>query len=254
MNDRSRIVIEIDSLLTKLLILCFPIFIIAVCLYIRHITFETYGWLAGEDGPFEDLTALIYIFTMLLSLIVGLRFYTKKHHLPSILFLLFAIACFIVAGEEISWGQRLLGIQTQEVFTEHNVQNEMNLHNMAPVQRVLHGAYILVGLGGSLLWLLHFVCLKGIMCLLRDYIVPPWYLISYFIPVALFYTYMEFVPRSTRSFMIVFYDQELPELMLSFGFFILLARAVVLQINQNFGKQLRFMSIYKKGSIRVSQR
>lgn len=40
-----------------------------------------------------------------------------------------AAFCFLVAGEEISWGQRLLGFAPPEVFLEHNYQQELNFHN-----------------------------------------------------------------------------------------------------------------------------
>jgi len=34
------------------------------------------------------------------------------------------------AGEEISWGQRLLSVESSEFFEQHNAQGEMNLHNL----------------------------------------------------------------------------------------------------------------------------
>ena len=37
--------------------------------------------------------------------------------------------CLFVAGEEISWGQRLLGFAPPEVFLQHNYQQELNFHN-----------------------------------------------------------------------------------------------------------------------------
>ena len=37
---------------------------------------------------------------------------------------------FFGAGEEISWGQRIFGIETPEAFAEHNRQGETNLHNL----------------------------------------------------------------------------------------------------------------------------
>ena len=37
------------------------------------------------------------------------------------------IAFFFVAGEELSWGQRIIGIETTEYFKENNVQEELNL-------------------------------------------------------------------------------------------------------------------------------
>ena len=37
---------------------------------------------------------------------------------------------FFGAGEEISWGQRIFGIESSEYFKENNAQQETNLHNM----------------------------------------------------------------------------------------------------------------------------
>ena len=39
--------------------------------------------------------------------------------------------CVFVAGEEFSWGQRLLGITPPAPFLEHNRQQELTLHNFA---------------------------------------------------------------------------------------------------------------------------
>ena len=40
-----------------------------------------------------------------------------------------ALVCFLVAMEEISWGQRVFRIPSPEVFQQHNRQKELNLHN-----------------------------------------------------------------------------------------------------------------------------
>ncbi len=41
-----------------------------------------------------------------------------------------ALFCFVVAMEEISWGQRLLGYRPPVYFLEHNYQQELNIHNV----------------------------------------------------------------------------------------------------------------------------
>jgi hypothetical protein len=41
-----------------------------------------------------------------------------------------AIFCVFVAGEEISWGQRIAGFVPPELFLSHNYQQEANLHNL----------------------------------------------------------------------------------------------------------------------------
>jgi hypothetical protein len=37
---------------------------------------------------------------------------------------------FFVAGEELSWGQRIIGIEPTEYFKENNAQEELNFHNL----------------------------------------------------------------------------------------------------------------------------
>lgn len=41
--------------------------------------------------------------------------------------------CIFVAGEEFSWGQRLLGLTPPDAFLEHNRQQELTIHNFADV-------------------------------------------------------------------------------------------------------------------------
>lgn len=43
---------------------------------------------------------------------------------------LLALFCVVIAGEEISWGQRLIGFKPPDVFLERNFQQEANLHNV----------------------------------------------------------------------------------------------------------------------------
>ena len=47
---------------------------------------------------------------------------------------------------------RLLGFDPPESIRELNTQDEMSLHNLAPVQGFLHSAYIIVGLIAGLGW------------------------------------------------------------------------------------------------------
>ncbi len=57
-----------------------------------------------------------------------------------------AAFCLFVSMEEISWGQRLLGFRPPAAFLSHNVQQEMNLHNLAGAtpRRLLLGAILAV--------------------------------------------------------------------------------------------------------------
>ena len=60
------------------------------------------------------------------------------------------LACVFVAGEEISWGQRLFDLETTEYFKEHNDQEELNLHNLKigdiKLNKLIFGAGLTVAL------------------------------------------------------------------------------------------------------------
>ena len=56
-------------------------------------------------------------------------------------------------NEEISWGQRLFGIAPPEFFATHNVQGEINVHNLIPPPwDALLGAAVILGFCFSPLW------------------------------------------------------------------------------------------------------
>lgn len=83
-----------------------------------------------EDGFVENFT----VFPLSIALVVSLTYIIKlgaKRSWMFILCMLFAaVFSVFVAGEEISWGQRLFHVQSSEFFKEHNAQGETNLHNM----------------------------------------------------------------------------------------------------------------------------
>ena len=92
-----------------------------------------------------------------------------------------ALFCFVVAMEEISWGQRLLGFRPPEYFLAENFQQEVNFHNVASTDlRKLAVEVVLAGYGV----LLPIVMLVGpIRRLLRrlGVIEPPWQMIPVFL-------------------------------------------------------------------------
>ena len=66
-----------------------------------------------------------------------------------------ALFCFAVAGEELSWGQRLFNYRPPELFTELNYQQELNIHNFfkerevweIPLDSRYLVVYVSIGLG-----------------------------------------------------------------------------------------------------------
>lgn len=89
---------------------------------------DAYYRLVQEDEAVEWATVW---FLLIAAIGYGWRAWNAKGA-PILAPLLLAAFCGLVAGEEISWGQRLLGYEPPAVFLEHNDQQELNLHNTLP--------------------------------------------------------------------------------------------------------------------------
>ncbi|PRC46519.1 hypothetical protein C6A85_89670, partial [Mycobacterium sp. ITM-2017-0098] len=99
---------------------------------------------AAEDQIVETVGALGLFMTsifLLLLLIVGRRAgqlgMFKQMSLVGLVLLF-----FFGAGEEISWGQRYLGVATPTSWEERNVQGELNLHNIDTLSGWLDADYL----------------------------------------------------------------------------------------------------------------
>ena len=87
-----------------------------------------FDWLRSEDGPLEWIQFIEYALSSFLSLIIFFR-QKKKKEINAIIWLLISLFCFFIAGEEISWGERLTGIGINSI-SSLNVQGETNFHNL----------------------------------------------------------------------------------------------------------------------------
>jgi len=92
--------------------------------------------LCREDGFVQWLTAIFYFFSFLVILILN-----KKQKFRNPWYWCFSFLFLFVAGEEISWGQRIFHIATPEVLYDINLQHEITIHNI----KGIHGSIRLVG-------------------------------------------------------------------------------------------------------------
>lgn len=90
---------------------------------------EAFYQLGREDGPIEWTTAGLALLASLLLIGRALRSPDRPAAARIAVALLGAVL-LVLAGEEISWGQRLIGLETPDLFAA-NLQNETNLHNFA---------------------------------------------------------------------------------------------------------------------------
>ncbi len=86
-----------------------------------------YEVLTQEDHWVEYLTAVWFLVAGVLLLVTALA---ERSLLRRGVYILGGIGMLFVAGEEISWGQRLLGFATPDALLALNRQDELNVHNI----------------------------------------------------------------------------------------------------------------------------
>lgn len=105
--------------------------------------------LTREDGPIEFASFAGFVVAS------GCAFWAAHRLRDERRLALAAVALgavlFVAAGEEISWGQRLLGLETPELLVDGNRQDELNLHNLDGLQDKAVFAQLAVALAGAML-------------------------------------------------------------------------------------------------------
>ena len=179
-----------------------------------------FNWLRSEDGPLEWLQFFEYLFSSFLALLIFLR-QKKKKEINSLIWFLLAFLSLIIAGEEISWGERLTGLGIQSI-SNLNVQGETNFHNLPFFHNYLLDPVFEI----SCIFLGWF----GWRRFKKINALPPKSLSLFFLFVALFYFYFDISWASTTEQ--IRNDQEIFEFLLSSGIFIHCLRNVKKLVNE----------------------
>ena len=106
-----------------------PISVLTIALY-TYKQPKMMDQLAQEDGIIEGLSALALVVAAVIWLVYSFVAIKNKAWLDVIISLTMTVIFFIIGMEEISWGQRIFGIESNQFFLENNMQNETNPHNL----------------------------------------------------------------------------------------------------------------------------
>ena len=192
-----------------------------------------YWEIIQEDSFIENMQCIVYFASFVVAILISHKFLKKKRRLYAFLYLVLSFGFLFISIEEISWGQRILGISTPQYFQHQNWQREISLHNLIK-QDFLHITYILVGFYGSFAWLILWFILPDRIGaknkFVMNFTVPGWYLTLYYLPIFLIYLHFEYISKALLSLnkndyfrapprFLVWRDQEPAELLLAFGFF-----------------------------------
>ncbi len=112
---------------------------------------DAYRFLLIEDGPVEWAQFACFAIACYAAIGIATLRLSDGHRIQGFLFAGLAAATFFLAGEEIAWGQRLLGLETPEAWAEINLQQEITIHNVGGILDVLNVVMLVIGLTGFLM-------------------------------------------------------------------------------------------------------
>jgi hypothetical protein len=139
-----------------------------------------YVSLFSEDGPAEYAQAAMFFAAGVISLWMSREFWGQGGRIFTSVRVLLGIGCLFVAMEEISWGQRILLMESPELFREFNLQTETNLHNLVWAQAPLYTLTQLIWGYLAFAWILVPGRLAARLGDRIHLLVPSWYLTFYF--------------------------------------------------------------------------
>jgi len=116
--------------------------------------YRLFAMLTHENGPVEIATFLLALLAAWLAWQHARTLWRNREaRWTWSFYLLFAVGMFLVAMEEIAWGQQLLRFPTPAFWSELNAQDETTLHNLGSLQgnsEYFRLAFCLGGLVGLL--------------------------------------------------------------------------------------------------------
>jgi hypothetical protein len=107
-------------------------------------------WVSKENHPAELLTFICLFIGSIIGARLAWKLKQNKQEPPLVwLFIaFFSLGLFVIAMEEISWGQQFLKFDTPEALLEINEQNELTLHNIQGLHGNSEYFHLFFGLAG----------------------------------------------------------------------------------------------------------
>lgn len=171
-------------------------------------------YFADEDTWVEYAQFIFYLLTSFISLKTAFLL-KKRSSILLAIFLTIALGFFVVAGEEISWGQRIFGIVTPEEIAKNNTQGELNLHNNDKIFGYVYRAYLLIAAYGAFAWLFKVFFLDRFFKRwqkIYDLFIPHWQWSSVFL-----FSFIMFYLHRMKNYYNLQVFEEFNELIFSWG-------------------------------------
>ena len=179
---------------------------------------DVFTALADEDGPVEYAQWALIVGLVVLYALIGRLLWRRDMRRLAILYLVGAAGFVFIGGEEVSWGQRILGFATPDGLGEINKQGEANVHNIGSVLLVFNITVVAICAGAMLLPILRWTVWRDRARSLATFaLIPPLAVLPFFLfPFAYRITRWVFLPTSGQT---ITHYAEFMELCFYFGLF-----------------------------------
>lgn len=132
-----------------------PVVGVVLLVLLRIMAYDAFRLLVREDSIFEWLTVAAFLITAVAAGLTAPRLWRTGLRWQAVLWAGFAGACIFAAGEEISWGERVLPFDGAAGLQVRNLQEETTIHNLEGVYSTYLLALFLIGVYGSVVtWVL----------------------------------------------------------------------------------------------------
>ena len=135
---------------TEKIILLLVVLIVITGFVLFYTSLPSFEWYIREDSLVEWMTVLGLLLGSFICLARFIQLFRARNWWFLTVTLLLGVLLFFAAGEEISWGQRLFGIESSEYFQKNNAQGETNLHNLVYDGVKINKLIFTLGLGIAL--------------------------------------------------------------------------------------------------------
>jgi len=203
-----------------LMIALFPV--MATFVFIATVPFpRLFRWVVAEDSLLETFQFVLILATSLLLAWLSARLIRTGRRGLGTLYVLLTLGTFFIAGEEISWGQRIFGWRTPEALEAINAQQEISVHNIYGFHQPFIYAVMFGGMYGAVMPLVGLVfSAERRRSTLYSLLIPPLCLVPAF-----------FMPFGYRLFRLVFR----PELHVSRGVYVITEFSELTELCLYFG-------------------
>jgi cytochrome bd-type quinol oxidase subunit 2 len=174
-----------------------------------------FHFVTAEDRLLEWGQFAAYAVAVVFGLAAALFLFRAERRPAAAFYLLVVLGCLFVAGEEISWGQRIFELDTPDPLEDINRQEEITVHNVTSIEGLFRLGELLVGLAASVgVWVLLWKR-SGNLSERERVFVPPLFLTTAFFAIFIFRLF-RFVVYSGQKHTIIEYT-EWPEFCLALG-------------------------------------